>query len=171
MAFTEVRNINGKKYYYRVISIRNGNKVSKRRTYLGTELSDSEIIKKEKEADRKMLPKKLKSNKEIEKIKSKITDVLKKNKVKKAGIFGSYSRGEQKKNSDIDIAVEINDKDMSLIGFIRLIRLLEELLKRKIDLVEYDAIKPRIKERILKEEIRIIWKEILDYLLKIYWIA
>ncbi len=156
MAFTEIRNINGKKYYYRVISIRKGSKVSKRRIYLGTGLSNLEIIEKEKEADKKMLSEKIKPNKEIEKIKSKITNVLKKNKVSRAGIFGSYSRGEQKKNSDIDIAVEINDKDMSLLGFIRLIRLLEELLKRKVDLVEYNAIKSRIKERILKEEIRII---------------
>jgi len=156
MAFTEVRNINSKRYYYRVVSIRNGKKVSKNRIYLGTGLSSSEIIEKEKEADQKMLSKKTKPNKEIENIKSKITTVLRKNKVSKAGIFGSYSRGEQNKNSDIDIAVEINDENMSLLGFIRLIRLLEELLKRKVDLVEYSAIKPRIKERILKEEIRII---------------
>ena len=156
MAFTEIRNINGKKYYYRVVSIRNGEKISKKRVYLGKGLTDSEIIKKEKEADKKMLVEKTKPNKEIEKIKSKITKVLKKNKVTKAGIFGSYSRGEQNKNSDIDIVVEINDSNMSLLGFIRLSRLLEGLLKRKVDLVEYSAIKPRIKERILKEEIRII---------------
>ena len=160
MAFTEIRNINGKKYYYRVVSIRNGEKISKKRVYLGKGLTDSEIIKKEKEADKKMLVEKTKPNKEIEKIKSKIIKVLKKNKVSKAGIFGSYSRGEQNKNSDIDIVVEINDSNMSLLGFIRLNRLLEGLLKRKVDLVEYSAIKPRIKERILKEEIRILWKEI-----------
>ena len=160
MAFTEIRNINGKKYYYRVVSVRNGDKVSKNRIYLGNGLTDSEIIKKEKEADIKMLVEKTKPNKEIEKIKSKIIKVLKKNKVSKAGIFGSYSRGEQNKNSDIDIVVEINDSNMSLLGFIRLNRLLEGLLKRKVDLVEYSAIKPRIKERILKEEIRILWKEI-----------
>src|SRR3989344_836205 len=156
MAFTEIRNINGKNYYYRVISIRNGKKVSKKRIYLGTELSDSEIKEKEKKADKKMQQKRIKPNKEIEKIKSKIVGTLKKNKVIRAGVFGSYSRGEQKKDSDIDIAVEINDNTMSLLGFIGLIRLLEELLKRKVDLVEYSAIKPRIKERILKEEIRII---------------
>lgn len=160
MTFTEVRNINGKKYYYRVISIRNGKKVSKKRIYLGTKLSNSEIKEKEGDADKKMQQKSIKPNKEIEKIKSKIIDVLKKNKVVRAGVFGSYSRGEQKKGSDIDIAVEINDNTMSLLGFIGLIRLLEELLKRKVDLVEYSAIKPRIKEKILKEEIRIIWKEI-----------
>ena len=45
---------------------------------------------------------------------------------------------------------------MSLLGFIGLIRSLEKLLKRKVDLVEYSAIKQRIKQRILQEEIKII---------------
>ena len=42
----------------------------------------------------------------INKIKKPIVDVLKKHGVKKAGIFGSYARGEQKKNSDVDILVQ-----------------------------------------------------------------
>jgi predicted nucleotidyltransferase len=157
MAYTEVRDIKGKKYYYRVISIRKNKKISKKRVYLGVSLSNSELLNKEKIADKKLLSKKKeKINKEIEKIKSKIVPVLKKNKVTKAGIFGSYSRGEQRKDSDIDIAVNIDDKNMSLLGFIALIRILEEMLKRKVDLVEYDAIKSRIKQKILDEEIRII---------------
>lgn len=160
MVYTEVRNINGRKYYYRVLSIRKKNKVSKKRVYLGCELSEQDIPHKEKEADKKLLNKKAKSNKEIERIKSKINHILKDNKVIKAGIFGSYSRGEQRKDSDIDIVVEINDKKMSLLGFIKLERELEEILGSKVDLVEYGAIKPLIKERILNEEIRIIWKEI-----------
>ena len=155
MAYTEVRNINGKKYYYRVISIRKGNKVSKKRLYLGSELSNSEIPKKEKKADEKLLSKKIKPNKEVEKIKSKIQEILK-NKVEKAGIFGSYVRGEQKKNSDIDIVVKIKDKNMSLLGFIELKLKLEDALGKKVDLVEYSVIKPLIKNRILNEEIKII---------------
>lgn len=156
MVYTETRKINGKKYYYRVISIRKGKGVSKKRIYLGSELPKLKLLEKEKEADEKLLAKKIKSNKKIEKIKSKITETLKKNKVKRAGIFGSYSRGEQRKDSDIDIAVEIDDENMSLLGFIRLIHLLERILKRKVDLVEYSAIKPRMKGRILAEEVRVI---------------
>ena len=156
MAFTEIRNINNKQYYYRVLSIRRGNKISKRRVYLGSNLPYSELKKKENEADKKLLFKKIKPNKEIEKIKSIIIKILKKNKVTRAGIFGSYSRGEQNKNSDIDIVVEINDKNMSLIGFIRLKLRLEEVLGKKVDLVEYSAIKSLIKDNILKEEIRIL---------------
>ena len=157
MVYTEIRKINGREYYYRVISIRNGNKISKKRIYLGYDLPIQELLKRERGADEELLYKRIrKTNKNIEKIKLRIVGILKKNKVNRAGIFGSYARGEQRKDSDIDIAVNIEDKDMSLIGFIGLIRLLEGLLKRKVDLVEYSAIKPRIKERILKEEVRII---------------
>jgi len=157
MAFTEVRNINDKKYYYRVISIRNKKKISKRRVYLGHDLSNSELLAKEKFADSKLLFNKIKkSNKEVEKIKSKIIPVLKKSKVIEAGIFGSYSRGEQRKNSDVDIAVNIDDKNMSLLGFIELKMKLENILGKKVDLVEYSVIKPLIKNNILNEEIKII---------------
>jgi predicted nucleotidyltransferase len=92
----------------------------------------------------------------IENIKSKLKGILKKNKVVRAGIFGSYARGEEGKDSDIDILVEIDDDKMSLLGFIALKHKIEDILGRKIDLVEYESIKPRIKDRILAEEIRII---------------
>ncbi|MCD5390733.1 nucleotidyltransferase domain-containing protein [candidate division NPL-UPA2 bacterium] len=36
------------------------------------------------------------------------SDVLKKYKVKKIGLFGSYVRGEQKDNSDVDLLVEFD---------------------------------------------------------------
>jgi len=156
MVFTEVRKIGGKKYYYRVISARNGKKVSKKRVYLGSELSNSDILAGETEADKKLLSKNLGKNKPVEKIKAKIINVLRKNKVIRAGVFGSYSRGEQKHNSDIDIVIEIKDKNMSLLGFIGLKLKLEEILRKKVDLVEYSALKPLIKNRILNEEINII---------------
>ena len=157
MVYTEMRSINGKKYYYRVLSVRKGEKISKKRVYLGRNLSNSELSVKEKGADEKLLSKKIKkTNKEIERIKPKIIKILKRNNVGRAGIFGSYARGEQGGDSDVDIVVNIEDKGMSLLGFIKLVRLLEEALKRKVDLVEYNSIKPRIKEKILKEEVRII---------------
>lgn len=154
MVYTEERKINGKRYYYRVVSIRNKDKISKKRIYLGSNLDKKDLIVKENNADKELYHQK--SYKEIEKIKPKIISILKKNKVTKAGIFGSYARGEPKKNSDVDILVQIDDKKMSLIGFIALNRMLEEALKRKVDLVEYSAIKPIIRDRILNEEVRII---------------
>ena len=89
-------------------------------------------------------------------MKKKIVAVLRRNHIKKAGIFGSYARNKQKKSSDVDILVEIKDKKMSLLGFIGLKHELEDAIGKKVDLVEYCAIKPRIREQILNEEIRII---------------
>ena len=97
-----------------------------------------------------------KSNIEVEKIKERIIPILKNNKVTKAGIFGSYARGEQKKKSDVDILVEIDDDNMSLLGFIRLKNILERALKKKIDLVEYSLIRKELREIILNDEIPIM---------------
>lgn len=94
-------------------------------------------------------------NKKIEKIKEKIIPLLKEYGVKKAGIFGSYARGEQKENSDIDILVEIND-EIGLLEIIRLRRMLQKSVRKKIDLVEYETIRPEIKKSILEDEIQIL---------------
>ena len=155
MAYTEVKERNGRKYYYRVLSIRDGNKVTKQRRYLGINLVKKELNKKEIGADKILDVKNKRETKEIRAIKRRIINVIKKYKITKAGIFGSYARGENKKNSDIHILVEIKDKKMSLLGFVGIKLELEDSLKRKVDLVEYDTIKPLIKDRILKEEVRI----------------
>jgi len=75
--------------------------------------------------------------------------------VKKIGLFGSYSRGEQNKNSDVDILVKINDSE-GLFKLIRLKRKLETALNKKVDLIEYEYLHPLIKKQALKEEVRII---------------
>lgn len=65
------------------------------------------------------------------------------------------ARGETRRKSDVDILVELGD-DLSLLDVVRINRELEEALGRKVDLVEYDTIKPRIRERILAEEVPIL---------------
>ncbi len=77
-------------------------------------------------------------------------ELRKKYGVKRIGIFGSYSRGEQRKDSDVDILVEFG-KPIGLIDFIRLQEYLESLLRVKVDLVTKGALKKRIKERVLQE--------------------
>lgn len=52
MVYTEVKERNNRKYYYRVLSVRNVNKISKRREYLGVNLNKNELKKKESEADK-----------------------------------------------------------------------------------------------------------------------
>ena len=54
MVHTEIQEKNGRRYYYRVKSIRIKEKVRKERIYLGVNLSKEELSKKEKEADKKL---------------------------------------------------------------------------------------------------------------------
>ena len=92
--------------------------------------------------------------KNLEEIKKKIVKILKKNKVVRAGIFGSYARGEQKKNSDIDILIE-PPKGIGL-GFVGIKLELEDELGKKVDLLTYKYIHPLLKKIILNEEVRVI---------------
>lgn len=86
----------------------------------------------------------------LENIKTKIKPILKKYGIKKAGIFGSSARGEYVIN-DLDLLVKI-DKKISLLKFIGIQQELEDTLGMKVDLVEYDAIKPALKDEILRDE-------------------
>ena len=74
--------------------------------------------------------------------------------VETIGVFGSYSRGEQKNKSDVDILVTFTEpNEIDLLDFIELKRFLSRKLKAKVDLVKKDALKHRIKEKILQETI------------------
>src|SRR3972149_5736068 len=74
--------------------------------------------------------------------------------VETIGIFGSYSRGEQKKKSDVDILVTFAEpNEIDLLDFIELKQFLSRKLKARVDLVKKSALKDRIKDRILQETI------------------
>lgn len=67
-------------------------------------------------------------------------------------LFGSYVRGEQNEKSDLDVLVTFSEpNDVDLLKFIELRLLLKDELGIEVDLVEKDAIKPRLKKRILEE--------------------
>ncbi len=74
---------------------------------------------------------------------------LKKKGVKKIGLFGSYAKGKQKEGSDIDFLVEF-DK-ISADNFFGLLFMLENMFKRKIDLIEINK---------LREELNSVKKEV-----------
>ena len=81
--------------------------------------------------------------------------LLRRNGVTKAGIFGSYARGEQHKASDVDMLIQFKGRK-SLLDLVGLEQELEEVLGKKVDLLTYRSINHLIKDRILKEEIRIL---------------
>jgi uncharacterized protein len=75
-------------------------------------------------------------------------------KVETIGIFGSYSRGEQKTKSDVDILVTFKaPNDIDLLDFIELKQFLSRKLKTKVDIVQKHTLKNRIKDKILQETI------------------
>lgn len=74
--------------------------------------------------------------------------------VETIGVFGSYTHGEQTKKSDIDILVTFS-KDAQ-VGFFKFLELEEFLTKKlgvKVDLVTKNALKPFIKDRVLRETV------------------
>jgi len=96
----------------------------------------------------------MKENRKLKEITPLIVMTLKKHGVKKAGIFGSYARGDQEETSDVDIVIE-PPKNIGL-GFVTINLELEDKLKRKVDLLTYRSINALLRKRILKEEVRIL---------------
>ncbi len=70
------------------------------------------------------------------------------------GLFGSFARNENTENSDVDILVKFKS-DATLFDLVRLGDFIEERLKLKADIVSENSIKPEIKDRILKDLIKI----------------
>ncbi len=96
-----------------------------------------------------------KKNLTIKQIAKIAVPILKKNGVTKAGIFGSYARGEEKKKSDVDMLIKQKGRK-GLLDLINLQFQLEGKLRRKVDLLDYSAIHHYIKDQILKEEVKIL---------------
>lgn len=92
---------------------------------------------------------------DVNTIKSKIVPILKKAGVTRSSLFGSVARGEAKKNSDIDILVEL-PKGKDLLDVVGLKLDLEDALGRKVDIVEYEEIKPAIRDNVLHDQIALL---------------
>lgn len=90
-------------------------------------------------------------NEQIVEIRDKILKALKRNDVKRASLFGSVVRGELTDESDIDILVEFRGRK-SLLDLVGLKLELEELLKRKVDVLTYNSLHPLLRDRILREQ-------------------
>ncbi len=71
--------------------------------------------------------------------------------VKRLGLFGSVARGEATAGSDLDFLVELETKSFDV--YMDLKDFLEEMFGCKVDLVMKDALKPRLREPILKETV------------------
>ncbi|HWP48383.1 MAG TPA: nucleotidyltransferase family protein [Candidatus Limnocylindrales bacterium] len=76
---------------------------------------------------------------------------LRKLKVKRLGLFGSFVREQPHDQSDVDLLVEFEPGQKTFDNFMNLAFLLEELLHRRVELVTPEALSPYIGPHILKE--------------------
>ncbi|MDE6552727.1 MAG: nucleotidyltransferase family protein [Muribaculaceae bacterium] len=90
------------------------------------------------------------------KIIDRLKDFFSTEPVEKAWVFGSYARGEETSESDIDILVRYSkDTCLGLFGIAELIDKLENLLGKKVDLVEEGTLYSRVAKTVNAEKIQI----------------
>jgi uncharacterized protein len=85
---------------------------------------------------------------------TRLIAILRQHAVRRAGVFGSFSRGEQTQESDVDLVIE-PPPDATLFTLARLGMVLEEILGRRVDLITFNALetnaRPRLREHILHD--------------------
>ena len=86
-------------------------------------------------------------------LKGKKEELVRKFNISSIGIFGSYIKGKETLQSDIDILVEFNEGEETFRNYIGLKYFFEDILERKIDLVIKSTINPLLREEILREVI------------------
>ncbi len=91
----------------------------------------------------------------VQVIKERIAPVLREHGVRRAAVFGSTARGEDRPGSDLDLLVEF-EQGRSLLDLIDLQLVLEDLLGREADVVTYASLHPLLRERVLAEQVEIL---------------
>ena len=91
----------------------------------------------------------------IEQIKEKIVPILKEHDVSRSALFGSVVRGEDTADSDVDILVEFS-KEKSLLDLVGLQFALEDVLRKKVDVITYRSVHRLLKDIIFKEAVPIL---------------
>ncbi len=80
----------------------------------------------------------------------RILDIAARHGARNVRIFGSAARGEARPDSDIDLLVDL-EPGRSLLDHVALWQDLEQLLRRRVDVVVEGGISPHLEERILAE--------------------
>ncbi len=88
-------------------------------------------------------------------MRGKIREILRKNGVKRAAFVGSIVRDEMTEESDINILIEFEGR-RSLLDLAHLKNELEDAVNRRVDLLTYRSLHPKLRDRILAEQVPII---------------
>jgi len=92
---------------------------------------------------------------ELKKYQKLILPVLNRYSIKRAAIFGSAAKGTMTKDSDVDLLIEAGD-GFTLFTMLKLEEEISALVKRKVDIVEYGALKSSIENEVLLSSISIL---------------
>ena len=88
----------------------------------------------------------------LSKRREQILHIAAKHGAKNLRVFGSVARGEARPDSDVDFLIHLDD-DRSLLDHVALMQDLEDLLGRKVDVVEDEALHWYIRDRVLAEAV------------------
>lgn len=92
---------------------------------------------------------------QMQAVRDTVIEILQENGVKRAAFFGSIVRGEMDEESDIDILIEFEGRK-SLLDLAHLKNELEDATNRRVDVLTYRSLHPRLKDRILAEQVPIL---------------
>ncbi|MFB6158134.1 MAG: nucleotidyltransferase family protein [Candidatus Nanohalobium sp.] len=91
---------------------------------------------------------------ELEELRSRVRPILRRHDVSRAELFGSYARGEQDEESDVDLVVEF-EGEKTLVDISRLRKELENSLGKDVDVLTYNSVHPNIRKRVEEEAVEI----------------
>jgi len=91
----------------------------------------------------------------LEQYQKLILPVLKRYLIKRAAIFGSFAKDNANSDSDVDLLIEPTS-GFTIFKMLKLEDEISDLIKRKVDLVEYTALKPSIRKEVLSSAINIL---------------
>lgn len=92
-------------------------------------------------------------------LEEKLAEICRKNDIVFFAVFGSFVRGQQKRKSDIDIAIEFDKaKRKSLLDLIRIENELSKIFRRKVDLGIFSSLNPYVVDDV-RREMRIIYEK------------
>ena len=85
----------------------------------------------------------------------RINKVLATEPVNKAWLFGSYSRGEDREDSDIDILVQMAPNDLTILGFLKIQTRLEAATSKRVDFIEDECLEDFARPSVEKDKVLI----------------
>jgi uncharacterized protein len=91
----------------------------------------------------------------LETMRATLPAVLRNHGVMRASVFGSFARGDERDNSDVDLLVEF-EAGRSLLDLVRLRDELHEVLGREVDVATPASLHPLLRDAIMAERIEIL---------------